>query len=84
MNAAHEREIYDKLSRVYFPPKDGLIRRAYENDLPCFEYFLSNLYLVPDSRLSSLTCLILNFSKILIKRGRFTIGEGEKCVQKLL
>ena len=36
---------------------------------PCFEYFLSNLFLVRDSRLSSLTHLILNFSNIYVKRG---------------
>ena len=36
---------------------------------PCFEYFLSNLILVPDSRLSSLTHLILNFSNIKVSGG---------------
>ena len=41
---------------------------------PCFEYFLSNLILVPDNRLSSLTYLILNFSNIYVKRGRVTIS----------
>lgn len=39
---------------------------------PCFEYFLSNLILVPDSRLSSLTYFILNLSNIYVKRGRVT------------
>lgn len=40
---------------------------------PCLEYFLSNLILVPDSRLSSLTYFILNLSSLKVSRGRVTI-----------
>lgn len=44
--------------------------------VPCFEYVLSNLYIVPSPGLGLLTDLILNLSNIYVKRGRVAIGSG--------